>query len=238
LETSNKNRNLAIDALRGLAIVMMISFHFCYDLQYFKIYNFHITTNSFFLNYRLIIVNLFLFIAGVSLTLANQNGINWQKVKKRASVLGASSLIISVVTYFIFPRTWIYFGVIHFIFVASLLALVFLNRPKTALLSAFVIMFFYFNGTINMHSVFNYLQPILHLPKHHTEDLVPLIPWLSSVLFGVAFGGFGLHKYLKIKPNLITNKLALIGKHSLLIYLIHQPILFGLFYIFTQFVGL
>jgi uncharacterized membrane protein len=223
-------RVIGIDVLRGIAILMMISFHFCYDLQYFEFYNFQITSNPFFLNYRLVIVNLFLFIVGVSLYLANQNGINWQKVQKRALILFGASALITVVTYFIFPKSWVYFGVIHFIFVASLAALAFIKHPFLALVGSIAIAILYFGGFISMHPLFNYLADILHLPKYHTEDLVPFIPWFATVLAGVAFGGFKLFRFLDIKENFITSKVALLGKHALLIYLVHQPILFALLY--------
>jgi uncharacterized membrane protein len=209
----------------------MISFHFCYDLQYFKFYNFHITSNPFFLNYRVVIVNLFLFIVGVSLVLANNDKINWKKVQKRAIILFASSALISLVTYFIFPHTWVYFGVIHYIFVASIAALPFLKRPLLALGLSIGIATLYFSGIINMHPLFNLLASSLHLPKYHTQDLVPFIPWFATTLAGVSFAGFGLHRFLDIKSNKFFDKLSFIGKHALLIYLIHQPILFALLYI-------
>ena len=213
----------------------MISFHLCYDLQYFNFYNFHITSNPFFLNYRLVIVNLFLFIVGISLVLANKSGLNWQKIGKRTLTLAAASFAISIVTFFIFPNTWVYFGVIHFILVASILALPFLKHPFIALLTSLILTLLYFSGYINMHPLFNTLMPILHLPKHHTEDLVPLVPWFSTVLLGVAFAAFGWHKIFDIKSNYLIEKLAYIGKHALLIYLIHQPILFAILYLIRFF---
>ena len=225
---------VGIDAIRGLAILLMISFHFCYDLEFFNFYNFNIAKNPFFLNYRLIIVNLFLFIVGVSLVLANQNGINWQKVKKRGFILFLSSMLISIVTYFIFPSSWIYFGVIHFIFIASILALPFLNYPLIALFSSLIIIYLYFNGIISMHFLFNLVANSLHLPKYYTQDLVPFIPWFATVLLGVSFAKFGFYKVLDIKENFIVRKLAFLGKYALIIYLIHQPILFGLFYLIAK----
>ena len=211
----------------------MISFHFCFDLEYFHIYNFHILTNPFFLNYRVFIVTIFLFLVGVSISLSNQNKINWQKVGKRAIILGTTSLIITIVTYFIFPNNWIYFGIIHFIFLASIVSLPFIKHPTLSFIIATILLLLYYLNYINMHPLFEFLQPILHLPKGYTVDLAPFIPWFSIVLFGISFGGFKLYKYLNIKNNFIVQKLAFLGKHSLAIYLIHQPILFGLFYLFT-----
>jgi uncharacterized membrane protein len=131
------------------------------------------------------------------------------------------------------PNSWVYFGVIHFIFVASILALPFIGHYKISLITAVLILALYFSGYLNMHPLFKILAPILHLPKGYTVDLVPLVPWFAVVLFGVAFVDLNFYKYLDIKGGFIVDKLSFLGKHALVIYLIHQPILFALFYIFT-----
>lgn len=228
------NRLNGLDAFRGLAIFFMITFHFSYDLHYFGYIKIDTTQSTFFIHYRQLIVNMFLFAVGVSLAIANKNGINWHKVKKRALVLGLTSALISIATYFIFPLSWIYFGVIHFIFVASIVGLAFINRPKLALFSAIAILVAYFGFNITMHPIFIKIAPLLHIPLYHTEDLVPFIPWFSTVLLGIALVGFNLHsKLFKLNSKIAQTKplklLQFMGKHSLFIYLIHQPILFGIF---------
>ncbi len=229
-----KNRIACIDTLRGIAIILMIIFHFCFDLEYFKIYNFHITTNPFFTNFRIVIVTLFLFIVGVSLTLTHKDSINWLKVKKRAFILAIVSLSISLVTYYIFPHSWIYFGIIHFILIASIVALIFLNHKVLAFIIGVLIILFYNLNYLNMHYIFKSIAPYLHLPLYHTQDLVPFIPWFGVVLIGISFSNI----LMKIcKKDIIANisqKLKIVnfmGKYSLFIYLIHQIILFSIFFI-------
>jgi len=227
------NRIVGIDIFRGLAIVFMVVFHFCYDLNYFKLAHIPLYSSSFWLNFRLVIVNMFLITAGISLALAFSKGFNWHKLKRRILLLGGASLGISVATFFVFPHTWVYFGVIHFVLVASIVGLLFVNRPKLALILSITIIVGYLFFNFNMHPIFAKIAPILHLPMRHTEDLVPFIPWFSATLFGIAIVGFGWHKVLfenrLFNANTKVHKfLSFIGKRALIIYLIHQPLIFGI----------
>ena len=228
------NRVSCVDTLRGVAIILMVIFHFCYDLQYFKIYNFHITSNPFFLNFRVLIVTLFLFIVGVSLYLSHQETIRWHRVKKRVFVLFGVALLISLVTYFIFPRTWIYFGIIHFIALASLFGLFFLRQRVVAFIIGVGVIVLYNLGFISMHPLFSYIAPKIGLPLYHTEDLVPFIPWFGVVLVGIALSSSFVYFCQKKKIEAFFRKLSLLnflGRHALLIYLLHQVILFALFFV-------
>jgi len=229
-------RIIGIDIFRGIAIVLMVIFHFCYYLNYFKFANIPLYSSDFWLNFRLVIVNMFLITAGITLALVHKNGIKLDSIKKRALILGGASLLISIVTFFIFPHTWVYFGVIHFIFVASIVGLLFVKFPKISLALAVAILIAYFFFNFNMHPIFRQVAPILHLPMRHTEDLVPFIPWFSATLFGIAIVGLNWHiKIFKNKifeaDTIVHKFLAKIGKKALLIYLLHQAILFGAFYL-------
>jgi uncharacterized membrane protein len=234
------NRVSCIDTLRGVAIVLMVAFHFCYDLEYFKIYNFHITSNPFFLNWRIFIVSLFLFLVGVSLALSHQNGIKWQKVKKRAFLLGVVALLISLVSYFLFPHSWIYFGIIHFIFFASLVGLYFVNKKTLAFLVGVAILLLYAFKIISMHYFFINLAPLLHLPLYHTEDLAPFIPWFGVVLLGISLSNIVIKVCKVEKIEQFSQKLKLLnllGRHSLVIYITHQIILFALFFVILSIIA-
>lgn len=230
-------RLVGLDIARGVAIVLMVVFHLFYDLEHFGFVHINITRNPFWLDFRTVIVSLFLFIVGVSLAIAHKESIKWQKVAKRTLYLAAAALAVTVGTLFVFPYAWVYFGVLHAILLFSFLALPFINRGFLALGVAFLILFAYNYAHVTMHPLFAALQKPLHLPLH-TVDLVPLLPWFGVVLLGVATAAFGLH--LKVfntdffnKKTFLHNQLSFLGEHALIIYLTHQAILFPLVWFLT-----
>jgi len=227
----------SLDIFRAWAILLMIVFHFSYDLNYFGYISVQLNRETFWLIFRFIIVSMFLFSVGISLKLSHRKKIQWNKVKKRTFILVLASILVSISTYFEFPQTWVYFGILHFIALASLLALPFLSRPYLSLILSFSILFLSALGYLRLHGLFLYLQPILHLPKH-TQDFVPFFPWFAVILLGISFVNFGLEEKIKFNINTPINKfLAFLGRHALIIYLIHLPLLFALvmlFYKLTQ----
>jgi uncharacterized membrane protein len=209
----------------------MILYHFSYDLNYFGYAHLHLNTDPFWVHFRQLIVMMFLFAVGVSLVIVHGNGIRWSLLWNRALVLGMAAGAITLVSLRLFPHSWIYFGILHFILVASFLALPFVMRGWTALLAGVTILVGAWRWGWSIHPLFEELRGPLHLPNY-TEDLVPLIPWMGVVLLGVAFASFGWHRRIEerlhLRPGGVT---ALMGRHSLTTYLIHQPILFALFYL-------
>ncbi len=227
--TSN-NRILALDSYRGLAILLMMVFHFAYDLSYFGYIEFAFD-DPFWAWFRYIIVTLFFTVSGVSLVLATKDGIRWKKFLIRWAQVGLGAIAITVSTYFMFPKAWVYFGVLHFIFVAMITGLLFVKRPYLALVLGLTI-FVLFNATdwFNLKWLYSYLKPILGLPNA-TQDITRYIPWFGMILVGIYLG----HKQLQniiFPQGKVANALAFMGKHSLLIYLVHQLILFGLVWAF------
>jgi uncharacterized membrane protein len=235
-----QNKRLSgLDIFRGYAIVLMVLFHFCFDLNYFKMIHIDMHHDIFWVTSRYFIVILFVFSAGISLKLAHQDTISLQKIKKRVLLLGIASLAVSIGSYVQFPNTWIYFGVLHFMFVSSLLALAFLKVPLLALFTALLIFLGSFMGWFHMHWLYSILQAPLHLPVKYTEDMVKFFPWFGVMLLGISFGGLQLHKKVFEReffnaPTKINGFFTLLGKNSLVIYLVHQPILFALFLLYKK----
>lgn len=223
-----------LDVFRGLAIVLMVCFHFSFDLNNFHYVDFDLKHGLFWHYFRYLIVTMFVFSAGISLHLAHQKGIVYKKVGKRVLILGAASLLVSVGSYTQFPNSWIYFGILHFFLFSSLVGLPFLRLPKISLALAIGILLAYNFSWANMHWLYKILQAPLHLPIYYTEDLANIIPWFGVFLLGSVFAYYKLHIMLfhqKIfdKKNKLTATLSFFGKHSLLIYLLHQPFLFAIF---------
>ena len=212
----------------------MVAYHFCFDLNYFGIIHQDMNHDRFWLASRALIVSLFLLLVGTSLVLAS--GMESRHFWKRQARLLAAALAVTVGSYAMFPKSYIYFGILHFIFVASLIGRLFLNFPKAALAS----------GLFVIALGLNYSSRIFDLPfmnwiglmtyKPYTEDYVPLFPWLGVVLIGIFLGNLLV---AKSQPKWLFADFpafrfpSILGRHSLAIYLLHQPILIGIFYLFT-----
>lgn len=216
-------RSLDLDALRGTAIVLMVVFHVCFDLNHFRFIAIDIYNGIEWHLFRYLIVSLFLFCVGVGLQLAHGGGIRWEKIKKRSVILLTAALAITGVTYFVLPASWIYFGILHFILFASLAGLLFLNRPVLAVAVTAVIFAGSWNDTLNTHWLFNLFSDIL---PERSDDVVRPFPWFGAVLLGMAAGKWGLYR-LRLPDAAPVRGLAFLGRHSLVIYLTHQPVLFG-----------
>src|SRR5882724_7861972 len=110
-----------LDAARGFAVVAMVIYHFCWDLRYFG----YIASDvEGALRWRIFAhstAGAFLLIVGISLVLSTRRGFNAQKFLRRLGVLVAAALAITLVTYLLFPDSYIFFGVLHHIALASVL---------------------------------------------------------------------------------------------------------------------
>lgn len=224
----------SVDALRGLAIALMIAYHFCYDLTYFGFARFDFFNDPFWLNARTLILSLFLLVAGISLTLATHAGVRVPAFLKRLLILAGAAALISMTSHFMFGPRWIFFGVLHFIAVASVLGLPFVRRPRLALICGFALIAL---DRVFAHALFDQpgLQWIgLMTHKPPTEDYVPLVPWFGAVLIGIFLGravwlrepALSIARWRSAHP--LARALRFAGRHSLTIYLLHQPLLMGL----------
>ncbi len=229
-------RNYTLDIIRTLAIVLMVIFHFIYDLTLFEIVDWNIPDGPGWRQFRWVIISLFFLALGISLVFAYQAKFRMKKFLIRILKIGLGALAISIGSYYFVNENWIFFGVLHFIALSSIIAVSFVNLPKVSLVLGSVIMFIGAVGVIHgrwpFHIIFNDL-PI------YTNDFVSIFPWLGVVFIGIYFGHT---KYLRDDPLANRSKqigpklLSLIvwpGQHSLTIYLLHQPILIGVLYLIT-----
>ncbi len=219
-----------LDVTRGLAIILMIIYHFSFDLDNFNYIQIDMDHSIFWKSFRAIIVTLFLTTMGISLALTHsQSGkdICWSCLKKRTLFLGVASVLVSVGSYIQFPETWIYFGILHFILFASWLGLLFIGKPWLSLITAIAILIGSTFGWLHTHALFELVHLPLHLPVRYTEDMVNIFPWFAPVLMGIFIVAKDWHLLPRLKPSFFSRKLSFMGRHSLIVYLIHQPILFG-----------
>lgn len=233
---SCRDRFQVLDLARGTAIILMISFHFSYNLDYMGLADIRIRKDMFWINYRNLIVTCFVLIAGISLCFSSQKKDNFLSYLQGQKILAACALAVSIATYPIFPDSWIYFGILHFILVARIAGFFFLKFTFSNLVTGLLIVW---AGTSLGYEALNskWINWLgMAADKPYTEDYVPLFPWFGVFLLGIFSGKMILHqKKLKQKmarhySGKIPAVLSIAGRNSLLIYMVHQPVLMGLMF--------
>jgi uncharacterized membrane protein len=219
----------AIDALRGIAIVAMVAYHLSFDLALFRLARFDFEHDPFWLAARAAIVATFMALVGVSLALADLQGVSPAKRWRRIGTIAACALAVSAASYAMFPRTWITFGILHAIAVSSILAWPLVRHPRVALALGIAIVI---AGLVFAHPAFD-VRGLAWIGfttvKPATEDYVPLFPWLGVALVGIACGNALARRAFQPIALLARAPAALrwLGRHSLAIYMVHQPVLIG-----------
>lgn len=223
-------RLASLDALRGLALLAMAAFHFVFDLSHFGLVHQDFYHDPFWLHARTLILSSFLFLAGISLALARNRADATAGFWRRVLRVGAAATLVSVGSWLAFPASWIYFGVLHFLVLASLIAWPILSLGPWSLLAAVAVLLL-----ANAWSFPAFATPWLNWiglapEKPITEDYVPLIPWLALVLLGILaakLGSGALPAWLARQNARTPASLAWLGRHSLAFYLLHQPVFFA-----------
>jgi uncharacterized membrane protein len=232
--TLKSPRLAIIDAGRGIALILMAAYHFCFDLNYYGLLSIDFNNTPFWLGARTFIVTLFLLLVGISLQLANARGIRWSATWRRLAMLAAAATGVTIASAMLFPNSYIFFGILHFITLASLLGLPFLRYRWLTLLTAISVLLL--DLTVSS-PLFN--QPLLQwfglmTYKPITEDYVPLLPWFGAVLLGIFIGSWMVqlqHRFSRWQGKSGAGPLLRwLGRHSLLFYLLHQPVLLALLY--------
>lgn len=232
-----KKRFWEVDFLRGIAIIMMIMFHFLWDLNHF--YNFDIYASKGFWNiFQITTASLFLFLVGISITISNTNK-NAGPIKylKRGLKIFSFGLIITVVTKLIFPDSFVVFGILHLIGVSIIISYIF--RKFTYLNLLFGISFVVVGALLKNYAVnFDWLFFLgLYSNRFYSLDYFPIFPWFGVILIGMFFGNilYSTNKRnFKLKnssENRAVKFVCFLGKKSLIIYLLHQIVLYGMFLI-------
>ncbi len=223
----------ALDTLRGVAIVAMICYHFSFDLRHFGLTEWDFYRDPFWLNARTMILSSFLLIAGVSLALAERNRPNNARFWRHVGTIGACALIVSGVSYAMFPESWIWFGVLHAITLSLLFARPLARHPVLALVigAAVIGLGNLWSNPLFDNRAWGWIGFMTAKPR--TEDYVPLFPWAGVLLVGMACG----HALMRTDFRAIgwaatlPRWLAWLGRHSLAAYMLHQPLLFGFLYL-------
>ena len=204
----------------------MVIFHFIYDLKFFGYVDWNTPDGEGWRTFRHVILISFFICLGASLHLSYHKAVNWKKFSKRLTQIVTSALAISAVSLIMVPNNYIYFGVLHFIAVASLLCILFANKPRTSLIIGLGIITIYNMGWVSGLWPFIYIRDVL---PRYSNDYVGLFPWLGVVFIGIWIASTAFLRNDPLKRFAKNSWIALPGKHSLVIYLIHQPLFFAVF---------
>ena len=227
---SPRTRFDRLDALRAVAILWMAAFHFCYDLNYFHFIRQNFYTDPVWTWQRACIVSLFLFCAGLSQAVAWDQQQPWPRLWRRWAQIAGCALLVSLGSWWMFPRSVITFGVLHCI--AVLVIVLRLTAGAGAWLwligaIALALPWFVRDPWFDARAT-NWIGLVTKKPI--TEDYVPLLPWLGVAWWGLAAGQWVLaHRrgWLTGALPVGLHPLAVLGRWSLTFYMLHQPILLG-----------
>ena len=207
----------------------MVTYHFCFDLRYFGVTDSDFEHDPFWLTARSLILSSFMLIAGISMVLAHQHSRARGRWLRHVAVIGAAALLVTAASRLMFPQSFIWFGVLHAIAMSLLLARPLIDRPRlAAIVGAIVIV----AGVTFWHPAFDgralgWIGFMTQKPV--TEDYVPLFPWTGVLLGGLAAGHWLVRGRFAVLARLARAPFALqwLGRHSLAVYLVHQPLMLG-----------
>jgi uncharacterized membrane protein len=224
-----------IDAARGLAVLLMVVYHIGFDLNLYGLASFPVQ-GGWYDGFGNAIAALFLLVVGISLWVSHGWAIErygaaraFQRRLRRAGWIAGGAGGISLFSWWFDPERVIFFGILHLIAISILLASPLVRRPILAGLVG---------GGILVAGVplAEWRVPFPGLAwlgirpfGLSTLDYYPLVPWFGWVCLGVAVGAC-LYPGLT-RRSLSASKAPLwlvgVGRRSLIIYLLHQPILLG-----------
>jgi uncharacterized membrane protein len=246
VKTTSSERFWEIDVLRGIAILMMITYHVIFDLNYFGFTSTDLHSLPVLL-FLYPVSTSFLLLVGISLTLSysrvNHTLTKTQlriKYLKRGSSIFGLGLLITLVTW-IYPHNgFIVFGVLHCIGLSILLVMPFIRSRLTAFLVGLLCISIGVYLRITITVDFPWLLWLGFVPTHfYTLDYFPLLPWFGVVLIGI-FLGNSLYpnktRSFRLKDHsqfIINRLLCFLGRHSLIIYLLHQLVIVGILYLLS-----
>ncbi len=214
----------------------MTVYHFAFDLDHFGYLQQDFYRDPVWTMQRTVIVSLFLFCAGVGQAVAVNRGQSARRFWTRWAQIAACALLVTAGSYLMYPKSFIYFGVLHGI--AVMLVIVRLTagwRSWLWLAGALVFAIYLIAAYARIHWAgasfldekwFNWLGLVSRKPV--TEDYVPVVPWLGVMWWGMAAGQWLLaHRPGWLANGFAPGPLSWLGRWSLSWYMLHQPVLIG-----------
>lgn len=237
----------SMDELRGLAVVLMVVYHTFYTMGYIFGFQAGLDFISFFEPVEPFGAMTFILISGISSNLSRSN------IRRGAKLLLVAAAV-TLVTALVTPQSAIYFGILHFLSIAMILFG--LMRPllnKVPLAVGLIVMGALYlltygipKGMLGIPGVLSFSLPTalysteflfpigFRSTDFFSADYFPLLPHIFLFFFGsflgrlAAAGKFPKWSYKKRVPAL-----SFVGRHALIIYILHQPVIYGVFLLVT-----
>lgn len=245
MNTPSSERFWEVDFLRGIAIIMMVIYHVLFDIVFLRISYVDLSSISVLL-FLYPIGTMFLLLVGVSLTLSysrvKETLTPRQRQKKfiiRGLYILGGGMLVTLGTWLYLKEGYVIFGVLHCIGVSTILAYPFIRYRIYPLLLGIICVIIGVFLQVVVVVDFPWLLWLGFIPNYfYTVDYFPLLPWFGVILIGI-FIGNSLYqnnkRRFKIKDlshNLTVRGVCFLGRHSLIIYLLHQPIIVALLTLF------
>ena len=229
---SKHKRFWEIDLVRTVALLGLLNFHTLELLHYFDLYPTLLRTGIWFW-IRVVNAGLFIFPAGVALAIAYSRGKAMSGFMLRGLKLFGLGMVITLLSWLVIPEEYVQFGILHFFGIAFILAPFFLRFRYVNLILGVALM------ALGLYLLANWIYVdfrwLLWLMPYsfRTLDYWPLVPWFGLFLLGM-FAGKMLypdgHRGFNIPEisNPVASAVMLLGRHPLLVYIVHLPILVGI----------
>lgn len=223
-------RSITLDAIKGGLVLAMIAYHACYVVVMFGLSGIELYS-GFWWAFPRVTAAGFVSVSGWNLAAKRARGAGFSAFAKRAGMLGLVALAISVATWPVLGQGFVFFGVIHLLALSSVLAYPLLGRPWYAMLAGVACVVAGLALGTPRFDVAWLAWLGLRPSGLHPADYLPLAPWFAFVAFGSAARDFVRTKRRYPRPQKAPTApvriLAATGRHSLVVYLAHLPLLYA-----------
>lgn len=236
VDDAQAHRIVIVDVARGWAISGVVLYHLVWDLAFLGITGPDLAANPIWIVFGRTLAGSFLFLAGFSLVLANRHRVDAEKYFRRLFKIVTAAAAITVTTWIAFPNAFVFFGILHAIAFGTIVGYFLLRAPPsiTAAFGFFVLLAprLFRSAAFDDRWVawigFSETPPV-------SNDFVPVFPWLGIFLLGLALAravdvaALGAITKRSSGAN-VTALMTWLGRRSLAIYLIHQPVLLAILF--------
>ncbi|MFP3880199.1 MAG: heparan-alpha-glucosaminide N-acetyltransferase [Dehalococcoidia bacterium] len=229
---STHRRYWEIDLVRTIALLGLLFFHTRELLYYFDLVVEPLRTGMWFW-IRAANCGLFIFPAGMALTISYSRGKSMSGFVRRGLMLFGLGMVLTVLSLLVVPGQYVRFGILHFFGIAFILVPFLIRFRYINLIVGAVVMAI--GLYLIVEHIFVDLPWLLWLAPYsfRSLDYWPLVPWFGIFLLGMFFGKIlypeGNRKYsIRELGNPVASAVMLLGRHPLVIYLAHLPIIIGI----------